>query len=403
MLVAGCGGGGATVGGGGGGGNNSPTTVTFTFQAGTPTAVATKIGSGSFTAQTLSSSTVSLSIPSGTTTFAIAYVCGTGEFVYELSIADGTSFTTFCPANFSFPPTATLTGSLDASAISGAYYLNVFSWGSDTGMVANVPGLVSNFSYAAPAGSDRVEVLAYTKANTLVAAKDFPSQTVPGALNGGNTVVFSPADEPASEPITYNSVPPGYGVPSTLVGFLVAGSGIFGVTTSAQSQYPVLPAGAVESGDMYRLFATAFNSSGSGEGVGAEVTLAAAGPASFTFPAPWVYGGPTPAATPTFNFEYAGFSGKTGVIHTVNLTWLNGSNADVDFELVATANYLNGSTTLAVPDLSGVSGFPSGPSSREVLWWQAAITQGNEGVLQSTPPANIQDSLVENSGSYLVP
>src|SRR5690348_6349295 len=74
--LAGCGGGSVSGGdGGGGGGGGNPTAVTFKINGGTPTAVAAKIGSGPFTAQTLTSGSLSLSIPSGTTTFALAVSC----------------------------------------------------------------------------------------------------------------------------------------------------------------------------------------------------------------------------------------------------------------------------------------------------------------------------------------
>src|SRR5215469_6430081 len=106
-VVAGCGGGsgGLSGGGGGTGSDNSPTTVTFRFEGSMPTAVAARTGSGPFTPQTLSSGVLTLPVPRGITTFALAYVCEqpayppfqiTGQTVHQLSVADGDTFTEVC-------------------------------------------------------------------------------------------------------------------------------------------------------------------------------------------------------------------------------------------------------------------------------------------------------------------
>ena len=130
ILLAGCGSGsGNTTGGGvGGGGGNNPTTVTFTVTGGTPTAVATQIGSGAFTSATLSGGSLTLSVPSGTTNFAVAFVCPpltsytppeTEQYVYEASTLDGTSFSEWCLGGSSNEATGTLTGAVDASRSPG--------------------------------------------------------------------------------------------------------------------------------------------------------------------------------------------------------------------------------------------------------------------------------------------
>jgi hypothetical protein len=130
-MFWGCGGSGSQGGSGtGGSGSGSPTAVTLTFYEGTPTAVAAKIGSGSFSLQTISSGKLTLSIPSGTTTFAVAYVCTAQSFptyedVFEASTADGTSFTVPCPAPLPSTPMGTLTGNVDISGIPGANEANI--------------------------------------------------------------------------------------------------------------------------------------------------------------------------------------------------------------------------------------------------------------------------------------
>jgi hypothetical protein len=113
ILLAGCGSGSGntTGGGGGGGGGNNPTTVTFTVTGGT-----------------LSGGSLTLSVPSGTTNFAVAFVCPpltsytppeTEQYVYEASTLDGTSFSEWCLGGSSNEATGTLTGAVDASRSPG--------------------------------------------------------------------------------------------------------------------------------------------------------------------------------------------------------------------------------------------------------------------------------------------
>src|SRR6185437_14297378 len=108
LASAGCGGGSGGAGSTGlpGPGDSNPTVVTFKFNSGTPSAVAARVGSGAFTAQTLSAGALSLSIPSGTSNFAVAFVCTLTlnglaqipeQFVFEASTADGSSFNLPCP------------------------------------------------------------------------------------------------------------------------------------------------------------------------------------------------------------------------------------------------------------------------------------------------------------------
>ncbi|HET6169719.1 MAG TPA: hypothetical protein VFE01_06035, partial [Terracidiphilus sp.] len=174
LLVGGCGGS-AGGGSGSGGGGDSSTTVSFTIRGATPSAVATKVGSGVFAAATLSSGVVTLSLPSGTTSFAVAFVCPaisltsaglqqTVENVFEATILDGTSFTESCQTGPSKPDTGVLTGSVDASALSGAHILEVYAQSAQTGPIGlpfPVLGSSGSFSVAAPLGTDRVLVLAY--------------------------------------------------------------------------------------------------------------------------------------------------------------------------------------------------------------------------------------------------
>ena len=408
-LIAGCGGGAGTT-GGGGGGNNS-TTVTFTFGGlNMQTEVAAKIGTGAFTPQTLSGNTLTLTIPSGTSNYAMAYVCSgqvSGlpaqfEYVWEASISDGTSPGQSCPV---VSQTGTLTGSLDATAIGGVQSFQIIAQnaGSLTSdSQGGGPSVV--FSQPAPVGNDRVLVVAYN-GQAAVAARNFDNQTVPGALNGSNTVVFGAADETSPEAITYNNAPTGFFIPSTSVSLAVEGGAQAVYYGVGFGQYPALPASATENGDAYFLEASAVASGSSSSEVVAETTNSG-GPVSFTFPDPWSYAGPTPAALPSFTIGYTGFAGKTNVVQDASIEWRPGSGAGTAaLDLIsvdATANYQGGSTTLAVPDLSGVAGFLAPPTSGTDVTWFASMWQQSYGLWSKTP-LNSTTSLVDNHGSYTVP
>jgi len=416
-CLAGCGGSSGGTGGcvtdcGSGGGN--PTTVTVTFTGATPTAVATQIGSGSYTALTPASS-VTLTLPSGTTNFAVAYVCTTtyppsgitpslevGQGVVEASTLDGVNLVEACPSTTTTnPATGALTGAIDGSAVPGVTAIGISEGYGFTG--ANLeadPG--PNFSVQEPVGLQRVIVTAYNTA-ILLAAKNFENQPVPGALNNGNTVVLGPADETTLQAITYNSVPSGFST-SAEVGYgtyaelVMSEYGGVILAWPATTQYPVLPSGATESGDYYYVNTSAGNGE---ETMIIDKTSPSGVPIAFTFPPAWGYSGPTPAALPTFNVAYAGFSGGSGLSYQVGFSWSPDSETSAGFEVSATGNYLNGARTITFPNLTGLTGF-SGPVSGANVLWNATISQV---AYDSTPssPNNATTTTISDTGRYIVP
>ncbi|HEY6489738.1 MAG: hypothetical protein WCC26_08455 [Terracidiphilus sp.] len=418
-CIAGCGGS-SSGGGSNGGGGSSATTVTFAFRGTTPTAAAAKVGSAGFTAQSLNAGALTLSIPSGTTNFAVAFVCPplaitsggvqigqtSRESVFEATTADGTSFTEACAARLPSTPTGTLSASVDASAIANASFLTIEAQAGDSGATASVETPAGSFSFAAPAGSDRVEAVAFsevsqgaTESFSLVGARNFSGQAVPGALNGGNPVVLGSADQTTSAAITYNGVPSGFATPSTIAIYEMAGGGGFLIADAATSQYPVLPAGAAEAGDSYVFESAARNGL---QTVSSFVYASAGGPVSFTFPAPWSYTGPTPAALPTLDFSYAGFAGKSGVTEAASIGWSVGTYSQNTISTIATASYQGSATTLAIPDLSGITGFFASPPSGTQVVWLGEISQNSWGALQAAP-SNATANIVQNGGAYNVP
>jgi len=420
-CIAGCGGSSSSGNGGstGGGGDGSSTAVTVTFRGATPTAVAAKIGSGVFTAQSIGFGPLTLSLPSGTTDFVVAFACPpvavmsggsqigqtSQESVIEASTLDGTSLTEACGATPQSVQTGALTGSVDASAIPAASFLTVNAQSGSSGASYSSTTPAANFTLNAPAGSDRVEVLAFNSVSqngafSLVAAKNFSSQNVPGGLNGGSPVVLGSADETTEAPITYTSLPSGFSPPSTIVIYETAGGGAFLTASAATNQYPVLPPGAIQNGDSYALEATARNNSQASQTVSSFISGGTGGPVSFTFPAPWSYAGPTPAALPTLDFNYAGFAGQSGVSEVASIGWSVGTVSENFITMLATANYQNGATTLAIPDLSGISGFLANPNSGSQAVWSASISENSGGTLLTAPATS---NVVQNGGTYTVP
>ena len=434
MLVAaaGCGGGSSGSGSSGGG----PATVNITFSPATPTGVAAQIGSGAFTTETVSSNGLTLSLPSGTTTFAVAYVCNPPavafggqqmiapyESVVEASTADGTSFTLPCPSNIfgsglgpssSAGQTGSLAVNVNASGVPSAASVSAIAENGNSASAWNATTVNASGSFAAPAGSDRVEVFATAYSSnllgTVVAARAFANQAVPGSLNGGAAVVLGTADETTPKPITFQNVPTGFLPRETYVSFNMGpvNYALGGGTT----QYDALPATALETGDYYTLKAAATRALPSSGGpafpqlaaVAVTANSTSGGPMTFNLPAPWIYAGPTPATWPTFDFSgYTEFAGQSGVYDTGNVYWTtNGGWGNYSVSVSASADYLHGATSLTVPDLSGLQGFLAPPSSGTQVTWIAQIFQNSGGFMQPAQPNSTVPSVL-NSGGYNEP
>jgi len=428
-FLAGCSSSSGSAGNGGGGGGNAgnPTTVTFKVTGATPAAVAARIGmASSFSAATLTSGSLTLTIPTGTSTFAVAFACPAAtvtlgslqysavmENVVEAGISDGTSFPMYCSPATASGNTATLTGTVDASAINGASYVGVAASGGNLGNQYFLPGTSVSFSKGMSAGSDRVAVGAYIEtagnplgantAFTLAAVRNFDAVTVPGSLNGGNTVVLGAADAVTMQPITYKNLPSGYMAPSTFASYEWSAGGGFQLTNSATNQYPAVPAAAAESGDLYFFNTMCQSSTGLPlQTINVESWTASGGPLTVTFPAAWTYAGPTPAAYPAFSMVYSGFSGAGNVYYGGNMSWQASTTASYARSVVASAAYMSGSTTLTMPDLSNIQGFAAPPATGTSVFWTALIGQTSYPVLQSNPTSGTA-AIVSSSGTFNVP
>lgn len=423
-VVAGCGGGassGGSGGGGTGGGGNS-TTVTFSFEGATPTAVATQVGSGAFQTVTPAAS-VSLTLPSGTTKFAVAYVCPavmvnsstgqvltTGQDVFEATTTDGTSFSGTCGMANWTGTTGTLTFGVDASAINGASEISVQAENSQYYAQAPYELVASNATLAAPVGTDRVDIEAWGTTGsgfqyllTTYAAKTLTGQSVPGSLNGGNTVVLGAEDLVTMEPITFNGTPSGFSGPFVTADYLPTGeAGSFLLTYGAATEYPGLPAGVTQGGGSYDVQAEAIAVPNATAAVTVLQRFSSAGPVTVNFPAVWTYPGPSAAALPTFNFDYTGFAGKSGVSQTGEIGWLTGQSTEMSYFVKSSASYQGSSASMTMPNLTSLPGFLAPPASGTSVFWVAAVSQSDTGSLQPVS-GSMTESTATAEGSFTVP
>jgi hypothetical protein len=266
----------------------------------------------------------------------------------------------------------------------------------------------SSFDAFGPTGTDRVLVLAYSDvysppassgSTTLAAAKSFGSQAVPGTLNGGNTVALGLQDETTPAAITYGNLPSGFLIDSSGASFLTGSGSTYIIASPATTQYGVLPKAATESGDYYSIYMDAYNGN---SGMTVTKNLASAAPVAFTFPPGWFYAGPTPAAKPTFNVAYSGFSGD-GISYGAAWNWWPAGNGiQYSATVTATKTYLNGASSVSMPDLSCLAGTLPPPASGDSVNWGVGITQTTyESQPASRTNATVTD--VQNTGIYLVP
>jgi hypothetical protein len=426
LLIAGCGGGsnaasnsggsgggtggsgGGNGGGNGGGSGDQSTTITFNFLSGTPTQLAVKVGSGNYTAETLTSNKLTISIPSGTTTYSIAYVCppapNSNSFVQENiqfdSIEDGTTASGSCvgPLNgITTPAMGNLTGTVNASAFptASSIQVTILSPAGYQQIAQEPPG---PFDVSGPTGSDRVLIGLYGSSSfDLVAIKNFSSQAVPGTLNA---VTFSSSDAPTPQPITFANVPSGYSTPYVLVS---AVHNLMSLALGPLTQYPQLPAGVLQDGDYYSFGANSNPNSHSNIGytIGTNQYPTNGGPVTLTFPAPWSTAGLTVASLPTFNYDYTGFAGKSNEYVVGSIDWTASDGHPKSVFISATQNYLGSATTLAVPDLSAVGAFLVPPASGTSVSWDEEIHQSTFAFPAS--PANGVTYYVTAQGTYTVP
>ncbi|HEV3315972.1 MAG TPA: hypothetical protein VG488_03340 [Candidatus Angelobacter sp.] len=389
------------------------TAVTVTFAGTTlPQAVATQTGSGPFTAASLEfGNLLHLVVPTGMTKYSIAYVCAdlNDEFVIEATVMDSTALTVSCPGFLGPSDVGLATGRVDAAAISGTTNLLV----SGSGRGGTLSGTSGPFSVNMPVGSDDIAFVAFGAPSHALGVKILPSQSIPGLVNEGNTVVLGAGDAIVMQPATILNVPPGFLFPGVNAQYHTTHGTVISLVTGIQfndpnpTTYPAVPAASVQNGDFYLYSVNTFdNAFPPSKQIGTSVTTTSGGgPVTIALPAPWSFAGPTPAAFPTFTFNYSGFSGLPAASQQTTLIWPVGPKNRIVLTVTATANFQNGATTLTIPDLTSLTGFFGPAPSGAKVSWIADIMGGTtqEFIFQVNPPPNGSLSFVENRGDYIEP
>jgi hypothetical protein len=396
ILVSGC------------GGNSmppapTPMSVTATVTGSTPSALAIQLGTGAFASMTPANS-ITFPLPSGTTSYAIAWVCPkvTGRVqIIQATTQDTTSPRIDCVnPPLPIPTVGNATGSL-SSTLPGVASFEILA---GVGILAQSGPLSSGpFSVSLPVGTEDVAALALDSSNNIVGIKILRSQTVPGALNGGNGIVLSDATIPQT--VTVNNVPAGFNGPGVIVQYQTAnGTGLLlnNPATGNPRTYAALPAAETQPGDfyVYQAGAAAIPFLESVNTV--QETTSGGGAVTLTLPAPWTFNGPTPAKLPAFTFNYSGFAGQPFINSSALIGW-QAASGTVSISVEATANSLNGTSTLTFPDLSALPGFFGPAPSGTTIFWRADIQGGTTPPFTSSSASNISFGSVFNSGQYTQP
>ena len=436
ISILGCGGGGTT----GGGGQQNPTGTTVTVNLpGPPAAMAVQTGTGPFAAipaASFQNGQVSFTVPGGSSKYAFAYLCtspGGGEaaataneFIIEATTADTTSLTTDCNPIVRFqsasgPTLAAATGNVDASIFPA--FLDVSITGKQGFNIGAF--LTGPFSASLPTGANDIAFVVLNNGGNQailgqpLGIKIFRNQTVPGAVNGGSTIVFGSGDFPGQQPMQINA-PAGFFVDpqATEVVYTTANGTVFPIESgSGPGLYPTIPGALVQSGDFYSFGSSAITSARDASVGTFQKVAGGGGFVTLNLPDPWLSPNPTTTGShTTFTFDYPGFPDIPIKLQRVFINWANSRISANSITVIATASFQSGTNTISIPDLSSLGqGFFACCPSGLGIGWLASI-------LASTTPVTIvpQDfistslsgpflppgasaAFVQNSGSFTAP
>jgi hypothetical protein len=411
FALVGCGGG-SSIPPSPSGGGNTTNTVSATFTNGTPIAVAEQIGAGSFTAASLQGGKLTLTLPQGVTKYAVAYVCPPvpdllgdtvhAEFILEATLQDETAYSLSCSASVQ-PATDHATGKVDASLIPGATSVDIVGPAGSGGSVNGVNG---SFDVMLPTGMDDIAGRVFDASGNFLAVKIVRGQSVPGAVNGGNTIVFSSSDATTGQPVTVTNIPAGFDAPRVGVLYSTANGTKLVLNSGSPNSYRALPAAAIQPGDFYSYASNTADTATHTQAVSVtQTTTTGGGPATIALPAPWSYAGPAAAPLPTFTFNYSGFSGLPAVADQARIGWGLGGTTLYSITVTATSSFENGNHTITFPDLISIPRFLPPPPSGTTIGWTGDVFGGTaQGfTFFPNPPANGSISFVQEQGTYIEP
>ncbi len=359
------------------------TTVTASFSGATmPSAVAYQAGTtGKFQTLTLSGSSVSFTLPAGTSAYGFAYQCPTfnavnsysNQSIIQATTTDTTSLSFACPSL-----SGNVSATFDVSAIPGAtsVMLYVNNWSDDLIYLSQATGSVGLLGI--PTGTFDVGLVA-EGANGALAVQILRGVSVTGSTN----VAFppmTPADELGSAPVSITNVPSS----ATISGFSTAYKTSGGLsmilngppTGVPQSTYLTVPSSQSRSGDFYLIQAGADLAA---QSVNAEVSSNTASAVTAALPSPLSsLPAPAAAAFPTFNANTSGFTVKGTVVDSAYTQFQAPAVNPTVYNtyIFVTGTWLGTNTTFTVPDLSPLTGFAPAPPSGGREFWGLYSTAG---------------------------
>lgn len=405
-----------------GGGNNmsggaTGTTVTVSFSGETmPSAVAYSAGiTGQFQKLMLSGSSVSFTLPAGTSAYGFAYICPTfnavngysNQSIIEATTTDTTSLSLACP-----DLSGSISATFDVSAIPGATQTMLFEgyWSSQMFATSGVQGLPH-----VPVGKFDVALVAMAADNTALGIQIQRGVNV----NSYTPIAFPPmtaADELGSAPVKVTNVPSGatydfettYQTPGGLSALLPVSY----ATGVPQTTYPTVPSSQSQSGDFYIIQGGAIVGNQLPPGAPtAMVSSSTASAVTLALPSPLSspIAAPTAAAFPTFNTIAGNFS-VAGTVVQSSWTQFQASSTVCNTYLYVTKTWLGTNTTFTVPDLSTLAGFAPAPPSEAREYWVDYSTAGTplqlnpvqqSGLELFSSPPSVQS--FHTAGGFTVP
>ncbi len=322
----------------------------------------------------------------------------TFQYVYELNLSDGSSFNV---SPCSLPPSTqgAATGAFDVSAVAGATKAEILGNLGDGGTVNATTG---SFSESMPNGTNDIAVVAENASNQPLAVKILRNQTVPGSINGGQTIVVGAADATVATPVTINA-PSGFNSPVLNVVFTTQNGTSIMLNNTSTTMFPAIAGTDAQAGDTYSINSNTSQPPAFNQSLGTTLYTNVPSSVTLNYPAPWSYSGPAAAAYPTFSYTYSGFTGASAVSYYAGLGWQTGATTIDQYIVYASAAYLGTNTTIAMPNLSGVSGFFGAPPSGTTVYWTAQISGGTFPAFAYVQPSRGSSSYVQITGTYVEP
>ena len=387
---------------------SSSTAVTLGFFGTPPDALGVQMGTGPFTSVAPPSSptgVTSFSVPNGISKYVIAYLCRTAgslqspplsnEFMIEATLQDATSLKVDCSGNVTFlsgaaPTLGSVSGNMDATAFPNSKFVHIsgkqgFSGSAD---------LLGPFTASLPAGTNDIAFVLLDNGGNLavlgkaLGIKIFRDQTVPGTVNGGNTITFGSNDFPPNQQLNVNA-PAGFVVDGQLteVTYTTAGGTVFPLENGS-AIYQSVPQALVQTGDFYSYGSEAATAGGASAVGIYQATSNGGGLFTLNLPDPWSPSNPPANGSPViFTFDYPGFPGIPTFAQRAELNWQTQCCISANSIMVtATANFQNGANTISIPDpsLAGQGFFTCCPSSMNIGW--------SASILGATAPLSFLES-----------